>query len=344
MPINIAVLSTAHTHTKGFLENLKKGADGRRPYAIWDDVTDRGQRFAKEFGATFVPDLKTLIADPQVHGFLICAENTRHLPLLEQALPVGKPVMCEKPLTTTAAEAARVRDLQARSKAPLVCGYFQPFGAEMRAIAAHIKNGTFGTITSVRFRNAHHAAYGRWFDHADLQWFTNPELAGGGAFMDMGTHAVHLLRSLIGPVTQVTAVIANRAGIYTKSDDHGMAWLRFAPCPAGPAIIGTVEASWIHQGGPSGLEIQGSAAACWHEGGRYVIGKPGSDATPVTPADNRPACVDRLIAVVQRQLPADELAADLAACIDAVGIMEAAYQANRKGGWIPVGTAAAAGR
>jgi hypothetical protein len=42
-----------------------------------------------------------------------------------------------------------------------------------------------------------HAAYGRWFDSPDLAWFTDPTLAGGGAFMDMGTHAVHCLRSLI---------------------------------------------------------------------------------------------------------------------------------------------------
>ncbi len=39
---NIAILSTAHIHTKSFIENLVKATDGRKAYAIWDDVADRG--------------------------------------------------------------------------------------------------------------------------------------------------------------------------------------------------------------------------------------------------------------------------------------------------------------
>ena len=56
-PTNIAILSTAHIHTKSFLENLQKGADGRVAYAIWDDVAERGQRYATSSGATFVLSL-----------------------------------------------------------------------------------------------------------------------------------------------------------------------------------------------------------------------------------------------------------------------------------------------
>src|ERR1035437_1815520 len=101
---NIAVLSTAHIHTKGFLENLAKGADGRKAYAIWDDVADRGRRYAEKFGAKFVPDIGDVIRDAAIDGFIVCAENTRHLGILRQAIPVGKPVFCEKPLCTTVAE------------------------------------------------------------------------------------------------------------------------------------------------------------------------------------------------------------------------------------------------
>jgi len=332
MPINIAVLSTAHIHTKGFLENLKKGADGRVAYAIWDDVAARGAKYAKDFGATFVADLATLLTDPAVHGFLICAENTRHLPLLKQALPTGKPVFCEKPLVTTSAELAEVKALVAKHNATLFAGYFQPFGAVMRAIAAKIAAGDLGKITHVRFRNAHHAAYGRWFDNPDLAWFTDGALSGGGAFMDMGTHAVHLLRSLFGPVDQVWATIGNTCGAYPKVDDFGIAHLQFAN-----GIRGTVEAGWVHQGGPGGLEVQGSGGAIWDiPGTGYVFGKPDQEPQPIVAGDARPATVDRLIAVIQGTVPAAELAADLRACEDAVAIMEAAYAANASGRWVPV--------
>lgn len=329
MPINIAILSTAHIHTKGFIDNLKKGGDGRVAYAIWDDVAERGKRYAEGCGATFVADLATLLKDPNVHGFLICAENTKHLPLLEKAIPVGKPVFCEKPLACTAKEIARIRSLVAKHKTPLFCGYFQPFGGTMRKIKATVDAGGLGAITHVRFRNAHHAAYGRWFDNPDLAWFTDPKLAGGGAFMDMGTHAVHLLRSLFGPVKRVWATIGNRCGAYPKCDDLGIAHLEFAN-----GILGTVEAGWIHQGGPGGLEIQGSGGAIWDVPGKgYHQGKPGSEPQPVAADEARPATVDRLVAVIQGRIPAAELTADLAACQDAVLIMEAAYRSAKRGGW-----------
>lgn len=54
-------------------------------------------------------------------------------------------------------------------------------------------------------------------------WFTQPDLASGGAFMDMGTHAVRRLISVLGPVEKVMVTIGNAAGIYPDVDDHGIA-------------------------------------------------------------------------------------------------------------------------
>ena len=337
MPINIALLSTAHIHTKSFLENLQKGADGRVAYAIWDDVPARGQRYASQFGAQFVADLDQLLADPNVHGFLICAENTRHIGLLEKALPTGKAVFCEKPLATNAADALKAQALQERYRATLFCGYFQPFSAVMRGVAKLIAEGAFGTITHVRFRNAHHAAYGKWFDNPDLAWFADKQLAGGGALLDLGTHAVHLLRHLFGPVTKVQALVTNRSGTYATVDDFGLAWLHFAN-----GIVGTVEANWIQQGGPGGLEIMGTKLGLWQEGGKYVVGKPGQPATPVVEAEAQADRVDRLVAALQGRIPAADLERDVACCVDAVTIMEAIYAAAQSGGTIGVQKAAKA--
>ncbi len=324
MPINIAIISTAHIHTKGFIEAIKAGTDGRIAYAIWDDDVARGQRYAAQCGARFVTDLGALVRDPAVHGFLICAENTRHIGLLEQVLPAGKPTFCEKPLATTAADAVRARALAERYHSILFCGYFQPFDAVMQSIAQKIAAADFGTITHVRFRNAHHAAYGHWFDSADLAWFANKELAGGGALLDLGTHAVHLLRHLFGPVTKVQAMVTNLSGSYSTVDDFGMAWLHFAN-----GIIGTVEANWIQQGGPGGLEIMGTKLGLWQESGVYVTGVPGQPAVPVIGLTAQPATVERLVAAIQGRLAPADLAKDLACCVDAVSIMDAIYEAGR---------------
>ena len=328
---NIAFLSTAHIHTRSFLENISKASDGRRIQGIWDDVEERGRRYADEFSATFEPDLDRLLEDPSVDGFVICAENTRHLPLLEKALPVGKPVFCEKPLVTTVDELNRVREVHESHPVTLFCGYFQPYDGIMQRVAQLVAENAFGTITRIRYRNAHHAAYGRWFDSADLNWFYQPELSGGGAFMDMGTHAVHLVRSLFGPVRDVWATIANHSGIYPSADDYGLAQLRFDS-----GILGTVEAAWTQTGGIGGLEITGSERTLWNTGDGYVVGEPGSEPEPIVAIAPRPTRMDRLVAAIRGELTPDELANDLAATRDAVAIMEAAYHSSDSGSWEPV--------
>ncbi|MBA2480585.1 MAG: Gfo/Idh/MocA family oxidoreductase [Planctomycetes bacterium] len=335
--VNIAIISTAHCHTQAFIDALAKTADGRKLYAIWDDVADRGKRFADKAGVTFVSDLDRLIADPQVHGFLICAENTRHLPLLERTLPAGKPVFCEKPLVTNREELAKVTKLVSQYGTTLFAGYYLPYDGTMRAIAAKIQAGDLGKITHASYSNAHHASYGHWFDSSDVAWFTNGELSGGGAFMDMGTHAVQFLRTLFGPAQSVLATISNRSGIYPKVDDFGIAHIEFAS-----GVLATVEANWICQGGRGGLEVHGSKGAIWNDGKQYVFGVPGSEPTAIAPIEARPKQVDRLIAAVRGTIAGEELRADLAACIDAVTIMEAAYASNASGSKVTLAAPGAA--
>ena len=151
---------------------------------------------------------------------------------------------------TTVADLQEARALQAKYQTPLFCGYFQPWTNTIRAVAQLLNEGAVGKVTRIRYRNAHHAAYGRWFDNPDLHWFYDPALSGGGAFMDMGTHALHLVRTLFGPVKEVWAEIGNHSGIYPTVDDFGIAQLRFAS-----GVLGTVEAAWTQTGGIGGLEV-----------------------------------------------------------------------------------------
>ncbi|MBI4975864.1 MAG: Gfo/Idh/MocA family oxidoreductase [Spirochaetes bacterium] len=331
MDTNIAFLSTAHIHTKSFIENVTKAADGRKITVIWDDIAERGKKYAAMCGAAFEPDINKVIADSSVQGFVICAENTQHLPLLEKAMTAGKPVFCEKPLVTTTADLAKVKKLKAKYDVPLFCGYFQPFSGIMKGVAAQVNANAFGKITRVKFRNAHHAAYGRWFDNPDLAWFHDPKLAGGGALMDMGTHAVHLLRSLFGPVTEAWAMIRNESGIYTEVDDFGIAHLKFAS-----GVVGTVEAGWTQTGGIGGLEITGSDKCLWNDGKKYVTGAPKAEQADVASLAEEPTRMDRLVAAIRGELPKEALVKDIEAIYDTVAIMAAMYESGRKGTWVKV--------
>ncbi len=329
----LAFVSTAHIHARPFLEWTRDAKDRRLVHAVWDDQPERGRRHAQLAKARFEPDLDTLLSDAAVDGFVICAENTRHLALLREVLATGKPVLCEKPLATTVADAREIVALLQSNAARLCCGYFLPFTSDLRAAAAMLARGEFGHVTQIRIRNSHGGAYARLFDSPDLRWFTEPALAGGGAFMDVGSHAVHLARTLFGPVTDVWAEIGNHSGIYPTCDDFGIAHLRFAS-----GALGTLEASWTETGGENALEIVGAEKSLWKAGKAYVTGFHGrGEPQPLVPAEERPAQIDRLVAMIRGELTDAERKSDFAACVDAVAIMEACYASAKSGRWTKVG-------
>jgi predicted dehydrogenase len=326
--INIGLLSAAHIHTRGFLEDISKRDDCELAL-VWDDMPERGNRYAIEYGAEYQQDLEKAVSHSDVDAFIICAENTRHLPLLRASIPTGKAVFCEKPFTTSRSDAEEVLGLASKYSSILHMGYFQPFDGMMQGVKSVIDEGLLGKITHANFRNAHHAAYGRWFDSDDLSWFSNPSLAGGGAFMDMGAHAIHLLRSFLGPVSKVSAVIGNSSGIYSEVDDNGVAIFHFDS-----GIIATVQGSWVQTGGMGGLEITGSDGTLFnHPDQGYVIASPGKEMVSVQPQDSRPTRVDRLIAAINGELSNQELGEDLINSADSVAIMEACYSSSESGKW-----------
>jgi predicted dehydrogenase len=149
--------------------------------------------------------------------------------------------------------------------------------------------------------------------------------------MDMGSHAVHLARTLFGPVTRVWASIRNESGIYPEVDDYGIAHLEFAS-----GVSGVVEGGWTQTRPVREIEIVGSAATAWQNGDHMVFGAPGKDAQRVPLGESKPTRMDRLIAVIRGEIPSDELAADLAATTDTVAIMEACYTSAHSCKWTPV--------
>ena len=327
----LAVLSAAHGHTRGYMKAIQERED-LAPAVLWDDMVERGQRVVEEYGGEHTSDLDAVLARDDVEGFIICSENTKHLPLLRAAIPTGKPIFCEKPLATTIEETVEALALMRAHNTVVHMGYFQPFAEALQGVIKHVDSGALGQITHARFRNAHAAALEERFSTPDRIWFSNPELAGGGAFMDMGTHAVHMLRTLLGPVKQVFATINNVSGIYSDVDDNGTALLKFES-----GCLGTVEASWVHRGGPKGLEITGRDGVLYEDAEQgFVVAKSRNDIASVAEGEAKPTRIDRLVGVIEGSISSEELEADLQCAVDAVAIMVACYESNESGTWVDV--------
>jgi predicted dehydrogenase len=249
--VNLAILSCAHLHYRFWI-----GAIGRLPnaqlVAIWDDDIQRGQQVAAQVDADFEPDLGRLLACTDIDAVLIGSENSQHAELTRAAAEAGKHIACEKPMAPTLEECDHMIEAVRRAGVKYVQIFPMRYDPVNHKIKELIEGGTLGHISGVRKRHGHF--YGlEWDQHKTDIWFTDPRLAGGGAFLDEGVHAADWFCWMFGPPLSVMASI-DTAHTSFQVDDVGTAIYRFRG-----GITGTLHAGWIERAATNTTEIYGDA-------------------------------------------------------------------------------------
>lgn len=152
-----------------------------------------------QFGTTRLEDL---LECQDIDLISICSPNHLHCEQVIAALEAGKHVYCDKPLATSAAEAERMLAV-ARGRPQLIHG----MAFHMRFIPAVLRarqlmeEGFVGRV--YHFRCSYlHAGYTD--PQRPLSWRLT-KAAGGGALSDLGSHAVDLMRYLLGEFASVRA-------------------------------------------------------------------------------------------------------------------------------------------
>ena len=141
-------------------------------------------------------------ASAPVHGVLVCTPPNLRIPIVQQALERGLPLLIEKPLAHTLADARRLSELAARHPNVLAavayCHRFTPAIAAMKQL---IERGRIGSIS--RFENTFAAPQERMKGH----WMSDPSVSGGGSLIDTGSHGLDLFLHLIGEAEVVGAAL-----------------------------------------------------------------------------------------------------------------------------------------
>ena len=145
---------------------------------------------------------------------VVATPNRTHVPLARAALAAGLPVVVDKPLAATAAEARAVIDDAAQRALMLTVFQNRRWDGDYLTVQRLVNAGELGDVLRFesRFERWRPTPKSGWREHGD------PEEAGGLLY-DLGSHLIDQALHLFGPVSGVYAeIIRRRTGVEVDDD------------------------------------------------------------------------------------------------------------------------------
>jgi predicted dehydrogenase len=184
------ILSTANIGVAKVIPGMRR-ADHTEVLGIASREPGRAAAVAAELG---IPraygSYEELLADPDIDAVYIPVPNHLHAKWTIAAARAGKHVLCEKPLSTTAAEAQTMVDACRVAGVLLMEAFMYRLHPSWVAARELVASGRIGRLRAVD----------SWFSYFndDPANIRNLREAGGGALYDIGCYSVNLSRMLFG--------------------------------------------------------------------------------------------------------------------------------------------------
>ncbi|WP_017471491.1 Gfo/Idh/MocA family protein [Amphibacillus jilinensis] len=161
-------------------------------------------------------DYHELLKNEDVDAVSICTWNNSHAEIAIAALEHNKHVLVEKPLSKTAEEAEKIREVSQKSDKTLQVGFVRRFATNTEVLKKFIDAGDLGEIYYAK------ASSLRVLGNPG-GWFSDVERSGGGPLIDIGVHVIDICWYLMGKpkVKSVSGTVyhklGNRSNIEHKS-------------------------------------------------------------------------------------------------------------------------------
>src|SRR4051812_24047729 len=197
-PVRWGILSTG-TIATAFVKDLAL-LDDCAVAAVGARRQESADAFAREHGLpTAYGDYRALVEDPDVDVVYIGTPHALHREHVELAFEAGKPVLCEKSLTLTAADAEHLVALARERDLFLMEAMWMRCNPLVRRVQRLVASGELGEVRQVR------ADLGFVVDKPPTDRLFDPAL-GGGALLDMGIYPLTFVSLFLGEPSTVAAV------------------------------------------------------------------------------------------------------------------------------------------
>lgn len=200
------------------------------------DPAPAAQALASTWGVPLFSTLDAMLAQVRPDGVVLATPNGLHVGGALACLAAGVPVLVEKPVADSVADAQRLVQAQRDCGVPVLVGHHRRHSAVMAAARAVIHSGRLGRLVAVN-GSATFVKPQRYF--ADAPWRGQP---GGGPILINLVHEVDNLRALVGEITAVQA-FASSATRGLAVEDTVAINLRFANGALGTFLLSDCAAS-----------------------------------------------------------------------------------------------------
>lgn len=222
----------------GYIGTIHAKAVDQQPcaelVAVVDVDEDRARNFAEKHSIPKIfSSLKELLSGSDVDAVVIGTPNFLHAPQTIAALKAGLHVLVEKPMALSVEEAIRMDRASQGTSQTLMIGHCWRYDAEVNWLRERVAAKTLGNIIRTK-------GYGIHENWGPVGWFTEKDLSGGGALMDMGIHAIDTARYLLGDPEPVS--VYARIGTYYGNydvDDTGLLIIRWKG-----GTVSYIESGW----------------------------------------------------------------------------------------------------
>lgn len=247
-------------------------AEGEELIAVGSRNAEKARDFAAVHG---IPgaygSYEELAADPEVEAVYIATPNNMHYANALLCLNAGKNVLCEKPFTTSAADAANLYRIAEEKGLFIMEAFWIRFLPLYEKLLEVIRSGEYGRLRHAR------CDYGFIAKGARRERKFRSEL-GGGALLDIGIYNLGFLRMVMGadPEVFTSEVHFNEFG----TDDFSVLQLRY---PDGKTA---------HSLQAIGMQIDRQAALYFDRASIYLPDFQGAYSMTILPVDGEPVTIE----------------------------------------------------
>jgi predicted dehydrogenase len=235
------------------------------------DPAPAAAELAAEAGVPLFSDLPALLHALRPDAVVLATPNALHVNGALQCLAAAVPVLVEKPVADSVADAERLVEAAARTGVPVLVGHHRRHSTILEKARETIASGALGRLVAVQASATFVKPDGYY---TAAPWRSEP---GGGPILINLVHEIDNLRALVGDITEVQAFASNATRGFAVEDTVAIN-LRFANGALGSFLLSDCAASphsWEQTSGENKSYDHHADADCC-----VVAGTQGSLAVP----------------------------------------------------------------